>query len=361
MLRAIVSQIASDLPHSNHNSDDISTFITALEKIESWLFSRIVESVWWQTFTPHMHTTSVSSTKKAFGRKNSNDHGNFSTELWKKAFKDASERLCPIRAAGHECGCLNLLIRMVMEQLVDRLDTAMFNAILRESAEEMPTDPLSDPITDSKVLPIPSGKSTFGAAVELKNSIGNWSRLLTDIFGLEDDTMVNNAKPFKAFRLLHALSDLMTIPFGMLADTPTRREVCPMLGPTVIKRVLNNHIPDEFCPDPIPQNIIDALDTEELLDNDSGNLVTSFPLTAMSTIYSPPSAALLTCFGDAGNQLLLKKSYTSDDELDELDSPFTSIIPDSSALAKLRSITKEKGGRDVIRYQLLREIWKDEE
>ncbi|MFS8010169.1 hypothetical protein Hanom_Chr14g01293901 [Helianthus anomalus] len=36
----------------------------------------------------------------------------------------------------------------VMEQLVDRLDVAMFNAILRESAEEIPTDPLSDSIGD---------------------------------------------------------------------------------------------------------------------------------------------------------------------------------------------------------------------
>lgn len=58
-----------------------------------------------------------------------------------------------------------------MEQLVDRLDMAMFNAVLRESAEEMPTDPLSDPISESKVLPIPAGKSSFGAAVELKNSV----------------------------------------------------------------------------------------------------------------------------------------------------------------------------------------------
>ncbi|GFP88370.1 hypothetical protein PHJA_000980700 [Phtheirospermum japonicum] len=388
MLRAIVSQIASDLPHSNDDLDDVPTFITALEKIESWLFSRIVESLWWQTFTPHMHPTaakdraitSVSSTKKACGRRNSlvnhNDQGNFSTELWKKAFKDACERLCPIRAAGHECGCLTVLVRMVMEQLVDRLDTAMFNAILRESAEEMPTDPLSDPITESKVLPIPSGKSSFGAAVELKNSIGNWSRWLTDLFGLEDDTTENSdilgdskrPKPFKAFRLLHALSDLMMLPFGMLADAPTRKEVCPMLGPTIIKRVLNNHIPDEFCPDPIPQNIIDALDTEEVSDDDSGNSVASFPCAASPTIYSPPSAALLTCVGDVGNQVLqssrlssLKKSYTSDDELDELDSPFTSIIPDSSALAKLRSIPKESGGRNVIRYELLREIWKDDE
>lgn len=58
-----------------------------------------------------------------------------------------------------------------MEQLVDRLDVAMFNAILRESAEEMPTDPVSDPITGSKVLPIPAGKSSFGGGVQLKNAV----------------------------------------------------------------------------------------------------------------------------------------------------------------------------------------------
>lgn len=51
-----------------------------------------------------------------------------------------------------------------------RLDVAMFNAILRENAEEMPTDPVSDPISDSKVLPIPAGKSSFGAGAQLKNA-----------------------------------------------------------------------------------------------------------------------------------------------------------------------------------------------
>lgn len=58
-----------------------------------------------------------------------------------------------------------------MEQLVCRLDVAMFNAILRESAEDMPTDPVSDPICDAKVLPIPAGKSSFGAGVQLKNAV----------------------------------------------------------------------------------------------------------------------------------------------------------------------------------------------
>lgn len=54
---------------------------------------------------------------------------------------------------------------------MSRLDVAMFNAILRESAEEMPTDPVSDPICDSKVLPVPAGKSSFGSGAQLKNAV----------------------------------------------------------------------------------------------------------------------------------------------------------------------------------------------
>ncbi|XP_011071208.1 uncharacterized protein LOC105156693 isoform X1 [Sesamum indicum] len=390
--RADFSHVEGDQSKSNEEPEDwedVWTFILALENVESWLFSRIVESVWWQTFTPHMQCTvaksngltSGSDTKKICGRRNSmsnHEQSNFSMELWKKAFKDACERLCPIRAGGHDCGCLSVLVRLVMEELVNRLDVAMFNAVLRESAEEMPTDPLSDPISDSKVLPILPGKSSFGAGVELKNAIGNWSRWLTDLFGLDDDSIEHSdilgdgKKPesFKAFRLLHSLSDLMMLPFGMLADASTRKEVCPMLGPTIIKRVLDSFVPDEFCPDPLPQDIIEALDIEEDLDS-SGDLLTSFPCTASPTKYTPPPAALLTCAGEVGSQVLqssrlstLRKSYTSDDELDELDSPFTAIIPDSfqsSALAKLSLIPKEKGGRNVLRYQLLREIWKDDE
>lgn len=86
MLRAIVSQTAAEYSHSDRperklngsgseftgrrphkwadsshvegeqststdesdDREDVSTFIIALEKVESWLFSRIVESLWWQ-------------------------------------------------------------------------------------------------------------------------------------------------------------------------------------------------------------------------------------------------------------------------------------------------------------------------
>ncbi|KAL3649867.1 hypothetical protein CASFOL_006270 [Castilleja foliolosa] len=403
MLRSIVSQTAAELPDFNgtrqqtsklivesDDCEDVLTLIMAIEKVESWLFSRIVESVWWQSFTPHMLPTVAKGSnrergrggKKTSGRRNclgDHEQGTLSIELWKKAFKDACEKICPIRAVGHQCGCLSALVILVMEQLVNRLDMAMFNAILRESAEEMPTDPVSDPISDSKVLPVPAGKSSFGAGAQLKNVIGNWSRWLSDLFGLEDESTDDiviheegkRPKSFKAFRLLHALSDLMMLPFGMLADVSTRKEVCPMFGPTIIRRVLSNFVPDEFSPNPIPRKIINALDSEEISDS-SIDLMTSFPCTATPTKYSPPSAALLSCVGEVGSQVLkssrlstLEKSYTSDDDVDELDSPLTSIIPDSyqssSALARLSLMPKEKGGNDIVRYQLLREIWRDDE
>lgn len=55
---------------------------------------------------------------------------------------------------------------------------------------------------------------------------------------------------------------------------------------------------------------------------------------------------------------LLKKSYTSDEELEQLDSPLNFIINDGSeasqSLAKPSWMTKGSGRQ---RYQLLREVW----
>ena len=45
----------------------------------------------------------------------------------------------------------------------------MFNAILRDS--ETPTDPISDPITDSRVLPIATRTLSFGTGAQLKNAV----------------------------------------------------------------------------------------------------------------------------------------------------------------------------------------------
>ncbi|XVF02736.1 hypothetical protein REPUB_Repub04eG0199700 [Reevesia pubescens] len=367
---------------------DPQTFLLALKKFETWIFSRIIESVWWQTLTPHMQSAAAksSSSRKTSTRRyglGDQEQGNFSVELWKKAFKDACERLCPIRACGHECGCLPMLAKLVMEQLVGRLDVAMFNAILRESDDEMPTDPVSDPICDSKVLPIPAGKSSFGAGVQLKNAIGNWSRWLTDLFGIDDNDCPEDSNEvvddknagyeasFKAFCFLNALSDLMMLPFEMLVDRSTRKEVCPKFSTLLISRVLSNFVPDEFNPNPVSEAVFEAL--EEDLSEAGEDSITNFPCMAAPIVYSPPSAASVTgIIGEVGSQALqrsrssvLRKSYTSDDELDELDSPITSIIsenPRDSPSSKAPNwMRMGKGSRKVVRYQLIREIWEDGE
>lgn len=129
-----------------------------------------------------------------------------------------------------------------MEQLIRRLDVAMFNAILRESPDDIPTDPVADPISDAEVLPIPAGEASFGAGAQLKNAIGNWSRWLTDLFGIDDgedlvddssdlgdadddNEIISHDAPSKCFRLLNALSDLMMLPKDLLLSQRVRKEV----------------------------------------------------------------------------------------------------------------------------------------
>ncbi|KAI3904753.1 hypothetical protein MKW92_027249 [Papaver armeniacum] len=365
---------------SSDDWEDSCTFTTALEKIETWIFSRIVESIWWQTLTPYMQPALGKTRERRQSSFSTQEQVNFSLDLWKKAFKDARERLCPVRASGHECGCLPLLARLVMEQSVARLDVAMFNAILRESVDEVPMDPVSDPISDLDVLPIPAGKSSFGAGAQLKNAIGNWSRWLSDLFGLDDDDHHHDddesdfdirEESEKSFRLLNAFSNLMMLPKDMLMDRVIRREVCSTFDAPMIRRILQNFVPDEFCPEPVPNDVFDTLNAEcqELIESKE-EFIENFPLNATPITYQPPSAdSLVDIIGEVGKETQLKRSglsvvrkaYTSDDELDELDSPLNSIIFENSQSSSAQKwmTTTEYGVQQVSRYQLLREVWKE--
>ncbi|XP_030530889.1 uncharacterized protein LOC115741231 isoform X2 [Rhodamnia argentea] len=362
------------------DNENVHKLISELEKVEAWIFSRIVESLWWQSLTPYMQSSAAKLLGRAKGSgsiKNNRkvthvedqEQGNISVDLWKKAFTDACERLCPVRGGGHECGCLPVLAKLIMEHCVARLDVAMFNAILRESANEIPTDPVSDPISDPKVLPIPAGKSSFQAGAQLKNAIGNWSRWLTDLFGLDDDDSHGDAT-FKSFHLLHALSDLMMLPKGMLLSRSTRKEVCPTFGASLIKRVLDNFSADEFCPDPVPNAVLEALASEDLFEAGE-ELVASYPCIAANPVYPPPSVASVAGFlSELGNQSqlrrsrssVLEKAQNSDDELDELNSPLTSIFLNESSSSSTSAEPAQMNGKghrqqQPHRYQLLREVW----
>lgn len=98
-------------------------------------------------------------------------------------------------------------------------------------------------------------------------------------------------------------------------------------------------------------------------------------------MYVPPSAPSIAGFlGDAhagkyshshsqltrtrkGSVVVLAKSYTSDDELDELDSPLSSLIKDTTPCSppstNLNWTSKGNTGPHALRYQLLRELWKN--
>ncbi|KAK7311370.1 hypothetical protein RJT34_09476 [Clitoria ternatea] len=365
------------------NWDDPNVFISALEKLEAWIFSRIVESIWWQSLTPHMQLADARVTQndarkiyRDMSRSHDQELGNLSLDIWKNAFREACERLCPIRAGGHECGCLSVLPRLIMEQCVARLDVAMFNAILRESADDIPTDPVSDPISDPKVLPIPSGKLSFGAGAQLKTAIGNWSRWLTDLFGMDDDDSLedrddddldhngtgNEHTSFKSFHFLNALSDLLMLPKDMLLSASIRKEVCPMFGASLIKEILDNFVPDEFCPDPIPTVVFEALDSEDDLE-DGRESINNFPCNAAPIEYlAPPVTTIASLTGEIGSEShlrrsrssVVRKSYTSDDELDELHHPLSSIFITGSSTPVS---TKPNCNESSVRYELLRDVW----
>lgn len=68
--------------------------------------------LWVQTLMPNMLTNDTMGKLHGptFGDQ---QESSISVDLWQKAFHDAFKRLCPVRAKGHECGCLPILSKMV--------------------------------------------------------------------------------------------------------------------------------------------------------------------------------------------------------------------------------------------------------
>ncbi|KAF8658232.1 hypothetical protein HU200_059422 [Digitaria exilis] len=251
VLRGIVTETSKQSGTANGiNSSDVDTFIAAIKKIESWIFSRIVETLWWQTFTPHMQSAHITSDMKTSSNAKKAMEGLLLLEIsnkqpyhghMEKAFKEASERLCPI---------------------------------------------------------------------------GSWSRSLTDLFGMDMDDYpdVENAGCLK---MAFSLWKILTI-----------RHACSSIFPAV------------------------------RITWEGNKGIHSIPCSASPIPYSPPaSGAILSVIGDPrkSGSAILRKSNTSDDELDELSSPLTFISNTSSnPLAKLKRISNSS----TARYRFLHEVWK---
>ncbi|MCO5604504.1 hypothetical protein L7F22_058671 [Adiantum nelumboides] len=280
-------QIASP----SHDFDDWrepSSFVCALERLESWIYTKVVESIWWQVLTPQMQqpvkkASIIIDDTDVDSRMDYEDHdkraelehprqGNVSIKVWKKAFLDAYERLCPVRVLGVECGCLPMLNKLVLEACVSRLDVAMFNAILRD--DDAPTDPLSDPISDIRVLPIPNSSLSFGLGAQLKNAVATLSSFISQLTRKDDDNVKSDGmsddeeKNLVTFPLLKAMGGLLMLPKDMLIDESLRKEVCPTLQLSFIGRILSKFQPDEFSPEPITRELLDTINAEVRTDPD---------------------------------------------------------------------------------------------
>lgn len=95
--------------------------------------------------------------------------------------------------------------------------------------------------------------------------------------------------------------------------------------------------------------------------------ITNLPCEAAPITYQTPLVAsvvsVLGGIGSYSNQQLtrtgsslLNKLQTSDDELDELESP---LILDSFQSSPSSVKTSWSGSRNTVRYQLLRQVWMD--
>jgi len=106
---------------------------------------------------------------------------------------------------------------------------------------------------------------------------------------------------------------------------------------------------------------------------DENESINNFPCNAAPIAYSPPSSTTITSItGEIGSESQLRrskssvvrKSYTSDDELDEINYPLSSILNSgSSSPASSKPNWKWKDSRDesAVRYELLRDVWMNSE
>lgn len=106
----------------------------------------------------------------------------------------------------------------------------------------------------------------------------------------------------------------------------------------------------------------------------SAESMSSFPYPAAPVVYTPPSTDIAEKVTEVDRKSqfsrtpssIQRKGYTSDEELDEIDSPLSSIVDKTSS----SSAHSENGNGDLkddenkgslgsnARYELLREVWR---
>lgn len=107
---------------------------------------------------------------------------------------------------------------------------------------------------------------------------------------------------------------------------------------------------------------------------DGNEPVNCFPFIAAPIFYSPPpETCVASIIGEKGKKSQLRrnkssvvrKSYNSDDELNELKYPLSSILFNGSSSSKVSTKSslklRETRNESPFRYELLRDVWMNSE
>ncbi|MCO5573612.1 hypothetical protein L7F22_027384 [Adiantum nelumboides] len=372
---------------------DGASFITALEKVEASIYIKVVEAVWWQVFAPLTHKiadpsekkvdkddarcrTDCESTARVFDLEDGVQQ-NASIDIWKRAFLDGLEKLCPVLSGGNICSCVSGLPRVVIEECVARLDVLMFNAILPIPESELSRKPTSAVLFEAELLPISPRHMTFGAGMQLKNVVGTWSTWLTILL----EKLTNSpgisandeSRRFISFPLLKALADLLMLPRDMVADKSVRKEVCPVLTLPVIRRIMSMVEPDDFAPDAVSPSLLAALNAEiemekRMLGDVDRKGFSADGLALEPTVTYRPHSATFKALTDTLMSIISKWAAQDGDVLHDLKTRSGDLVQNLREVMLGTLITtnpdefqdteKHKTfGVPLHRYKLVEELW----
>eukprot|EP00850_Spirogloea_muscicola_P011811 SM000074S21721 [mRNA] locus=s74:527540:534972:- [translate_table: standard] len=411
---------AAGLAYDGADWEQPQALLAALARVERWLHSRVLQIIWWHIMTPAMQKKEkqtamaaaapparlesipldselyrADSLKPSVTGESPGRQAEGAISRWRWALLEVFRKLCPARGIGEDCGCLPTLTWQVLEQCGARLDTALFNALLRDGGGAgMPTDPVSDPLTEPAALPIQPGQLTFGGGVQLKIAISAWSAVLTEIRctlvpvmperrTVPDRKVAHLAAAAEAapeeegcdagvdverFQQLRALADLLMLPKEMLMDHAVRKEACSNLSLAVIRRIITLFQTDELAPDAISPSLVAALNAEIAIkgrkNQELPNETWSSTLPAVITPYVQPSpAAVRALIAGNGKPLgiwsakvpILERGYASDDDINEAESPLELLVDGLTITPRSAVSTMEQPKESTKEgYRLLR-------
>ncbi|KDD73704.1 hypothetical protein H632_c1911p0, partial [Helicosporidium sp. ATCC 50920] len=141
----------------------------------------------------------------------------------------------------------------------------------------------------------------------------------------------------RLFPLLRGAANLLMMDKEAVLDKGVREEMAPGLSLATAKLVLQQFVPDEFAPDPLPQGLLDALrdDSPRAGDSDGG----------LDEGYEPPSEEVMLEKGWI-ESLSLDPGSDSDEELQAMAEAWSD--PDlCSRYAHLQTLWEPDAGIDL--------------